>query len=1184
MKFSWEHLVAIAVAVVVVLLAWFSGPWLHLTGVNRAILSIGILVIGAAAIGGFLMWAASNQPPKPAASTGAPAPDGATSFGGASPTGVSGSPVASGDIDFLIREAEKKVAQARLGHGTKLSGLRQVFVLGEARSGKTEAVLHSGLDPELLAGHAYQEGAVVPTEAANFWFARKTVLIEAGANVVAEPRTWARLVRRLTSGGLKAIFSGKSQGERAAVVCVDCEKLAGTSTTDALATSSRFLRSRLEEMSQTLGSSFPVYVLFTRADRLPFFDDFVSTLSTEECSQILGVTLSAAAEPNTGVYAERETKRLSTAFNGLFHSLSDYRIELLSRETNTDRKPGIYEHPREFSKISKRAVQFLVDLCRPSQLRAGPFLRGFYFSGRRMVASAGVGASTTVVAGRSSLMVPAEPAANATTILRQEDLATGTATWQSATQFQPTESRKVPQWVFLSHIFSNVVLQDRAALGASGVSSRGDFWRRILFASAIVIGIVWIIGSLVSVFSNRSLEDGVLQAAQALQGSDSSCQQPSTDCLKRLDSLRTQLATLEGYGNDGPPLHLRWGLYSGGETYAQGSRIYFDHFFAQILAQSEYSMASTLRQLPSTPGPNDDYTAAYNTLKAYLITTSNPEKSTSDFLSPALLKNWPAGQNLDSNGQSISRAQFDFYANELKLQNPYSLQTDSQAREHAREYLNRFGAVPRIYAAMQNAAIKANPAVNFYKEHPDSSDVIRAVPEVSGAFTKVGWDFMQDAITHSDRYFQGEDWVLGGTNQAVTNRADLESQIRTMYQADFIKNWQNFVREAKVAGYGGSTDEIRKLKKLSANDSPLIALLCDVSQNTTGRSTGVDNEFKPVQTVAPSPACASAVPPSLIPYVGGLATFENCLETPAVPGAPGQPPSQPCVPVMSQTRLVVTAQVMPGIGVGLPSHIEQAVQQLLLAPIGVSGPVAEGPGGLCSSFSQLASKFPFNPRNSSQDVSLQDFDAFFNPVSGLLQKFVQSNQAVVSVQGAQYMLKAGSNAGWSPAFLGFLNNSHFLQQLLYPPATTGTAQLQYRFNVRATPPEAGITGESFTMNGLVLKYPGGSQTMSFTWPGAGAQEARISYRAGGGEDTDLLSQQGPWAIIKLLSIPGVKVTASSAAVSAEWHALQADGRTPLTLSGTGKPIVVRLDFDGGGGAPFALQAGNFSNLSCRVTR
>src|SRR5207302_803220 len=61
------------------------------------------------------------------------------------------------------------------------------------------------------------------------------------------------------------------------------------------------------------------------------------------------------------------------------------RLRLLPRESEPTRIPGAYEFPREFRKVRNMLVQFLVDIGRPSQLRASPFLRGFYFSGVRAV-------------------------------------------------------------------------------------------------------------------------------------------------------------------------------------------------------------------------------------------------------------------------------------------------------------------------------------------------------------------------------------------------------------------------------------------------------------------------------------------------------------------------------------------------------------------------------------------------------------------------------------------------------------------------------------------------------------------------------------------------------------------------------------------------------------------------------
>jgi type VI secretion system protein ImpL len=1183
MRFSWEHLAAIGGAVFVILVAWFSGSWFHVSGLDRAILSGGILVIGAACIAGFLLWVISKQPSRPLASIQAPSAA-AVAAVGVNPT-FARSALVSEDINVLIREAETKVKSARLGHGAKLTGLRVIFVLGEAGSGKTTAVLHSGLDPELLAGRVFQEGSVAPTPVANFWFARKSVLIEAGSGLFSEPRLWVRLVQRLSPRGLRSLFAGKSQGERAALVCFDCEKLSNKNSSEEVVASARFLRGRLEEMSSSLGSSFPVYVLFTRADRLPFFDEFVSTITNEESSQVLGATLPLASAPSTSVYAESETRRLTAAFQSLYLSLADHRPGLLSRERNAEKQAAVYEFPRQFRKVAKPAVQFLVDLCRPSQLRAGPFLRGFYFTGMRTVASSM--SSPTMIASRTSIMGQASAVSNATSILSPEELA-GMPPWQTGTQIQGTEGRKVSQSVLLSHIFSQILLQDRNALGASSIITKVNTWRRALLAIGMILSLVWILMLTVSYFSNRALESDFVQTAQNIRVSDSSSSQPpSPESLQQLETLRKSLAELTGYERNGAPLHLRWGLYSGHDFYPEARRVYFLRFRQLLFGQIQVAILDALRHLPSAPSPTDEYISNYDTLKAYLITTSNPDKSTPEFLSAVLQRYWAAGQNLDTTSQALARMQFNFYADELRSQNPYPSDTDVAARDHGRDYLNHFGAVPRIYTAMQNAAGKQHLPVNFYRERPDAIELIRSVPEVPGAFTKSGWDFMQDAIIHSDQYFRGEEWVLGSKSEAITNRSDLEAQLRAMYQADFIKDWQDFLKNAKVAPYGSQDDAIRKLKKLLANESPLLGLLCDASQNTTARSADIDASFRPVQQVAISPACASSVSPILIPYVAGLAKFENCLET-LVAAPPDQKDTQrqQCVSVMNEAKLVVTTQIIPGVGVDPVGHINQTVEQLLEAPIvfpGPTGPVGTGAKGLCDSFAAIASKYPFNPNYDAQDVSLQEFDAFFRPDNGALQRFIQGNQGVLVLQGSQYAPKPGVKMDWGTAFLPFLNRAHFIQQSLYAAGAAGPPQLQYRFNVRATLPEGGITGVTFTLNGQTLKYPGGSQSTAFTWPGTGSQEARISYQAGGGQETDLLSEHGPWAVIKLFSVPDAKVTSAGSSLSAEWHPLQADRHTPLTLSGSGKPIVVHLDFDGGIN-PFVLQGGYFSNLACRANR
>src|SRR5207249_11021510 len=125
----------------------------------------------------------------------------------------------------------------------------------------------------------------------------------------------------------------------------------------------------------------PVDYLYTKADLIPFFTDFDRKLTDDDAAQELGVTLPLRTGEDIGVYAEQESQRLTAAFHNLLLSLAGKRPDLLSRKHDSQKLGAIYEFPRELRKLQSPLVHFLVDLCRPSQMKATPFLRGFYFSG-----------------------------------------------------------------------------------------------------------------------------------------------------------------------------------------------------------------------------------------------------------------------------------------------------------------------------------------------------------------------------------------------------------------------------------------------------------------------------------------------------------------------------------------------------------------------------------------------------------------------------------------------------------------------------------------------------------------------------------------------------------------------------------------------------------------------------------
>ena len=240
------------------------------------------------------------------------------------------------------------------------------------------------------------------------------------------------------------------------------------------------MRARIEELSRELDIRLPVYVLFTKLDEMPFFDDFAAGISHEESSRIVGVTLRAAMPATTNAPAvgghEQGRKRLSAAFSSVFRSLADCRPALLSREANAEKQCRIYEFPREFRKSEKAFVAFLLELCRSNSFAAGPFLSGFYFTGRRFVSPT---ALSSTVMSTSTMIFSAGglPAANATTILRVEELSP--AGGEAAAQ-ESLMARRVPQWLFLNHLVSDALLQDQSALNVSKKRIRVPFLRRFL--------------------------------------------------------------------------------------------------------------------------------------------------------------------------------------------------------------------------------------------------------------------------------------------------------------------------------------------------------------------------------------------------------------------------------------------------------------------------------------------------------------------------------------------------------------------------------------------------------------------------------------------------------------------------------------------------------------------------------
>jgi type VI secretion system protein ImpL len=1068
-----------------------------------------------------------------------------------------------GELDQVFREAQAKLAASKLPGGTRIGQLPAFLLLGNTGASKTSVILHSGLETELLSGHLYQNDNVIPTPAVNIWFSSGSLFIEAGGKLLGSADDWKQLVRKMAPG--RRVFGSAAQAARAVVVFYDCEAFLQPSPQESAATAARLLRARLGEIAETLGIHLPVYVLFSKMDRLPFFAEYVRNFSNDEACQVLGMTLPMRTG-RPGIYAEEETARLTGCFESLFRSLAENRPEFLARENDAGKLPATYEFPREFRKIRPAVVQFLLDLCRPSQLSIGPFLRGFYFTGVRPI----------IITETAPAKPVAQPASLDVVSGATQFLRTGIPlpSAQAAAASPSVSSRRVPQWMFLARLFHDVLLADRVAQGASAGSIKTNTLRRVLLGSAAGLCLLISIGFTWSFLQNRALEGRVRAAATGVATPiPAGAGLASVDSLRKLDDLRQSLGTLDVYRHEGAPWSYRWWLYSGDALYGPARRVYFARFRQLLLGPTQNNIVENLGRLPAAPGPEYEYGPTYDALKAYLITTSNHDKSTRAFLPPVLLKWWTGNRKVDPERTALAQKQFDFYAGELQEENPFSSDNDAAAVGSARRYLAQFAGTERVYKFILEEANKNNRPLSFSREYPGAAPVAVDPYEVPGAFTKGGWDFVtKDALPHADRYFAGEQWVLGTQERPQIDRAKLEQDLRTRYAADFVKEWSAYIRAAKLVPYTDVKDAAQKLGRITSSDSPLLALFALASQNTVVDDPAVSGPLQPFQAIVPGDSKGRLIAPPNQNYVNALEMLRIPLEK--VTGQPDDPVAAQTLTSADQARLAAR-QVAQSFGPNGDADIKTASAKLLEDPItGVeekikgAGPAELNAGGkaLCSQFRTLFSKFPFDPRSKSE-ASLSELNMVFAKPDGALWAFYEKSlQKLLVKQANRYVPAPSATVMLTQKFVDFFNTAAGFSDALYPPGATDPA---FTYTVAPGPSE-GLQGISLRIDGQTFTYNlGGSATpQKFMWQGSGVHEVKGDLRAGNTEFGWWNPTTGQWSLFHL--ILGARQRPPK---GLEWPVLVGGGQQ-LTVDG--KPVTVRLEIDLAAAAPLLSPA----SLAC----
>jgi type VI secretion system protein ImpL len=746
-----------------------------------------------------------------------------------------GDDIFSQELGLLVTEANRRLVGTlppnQRGEQPTVATLPLYLVIGGEGSGKTSAILNSGLEPRLLAGEATRDGNVIPTRLCNLWFAEGAVFADISGRVLTqETENWERALRFFSQPTRiprwKQILLGRRSRSnlKGMVLVCDTSQFARSNDPQRMAAFARTLGDRLQVAGTVLQREFPVYVVFSKCDGIQYFPEFFAHLSEPEGRRLLGATLPSLKVRNDSadIYADREGKRLIEYFNRLYMSLAEKRLVFLAREDDAAKKSTAYEFPRELKKLRGDVVQFLLDVFRPNPLQAGPRLRGFYLSGQRWVARNLIPAADATMGGFT--VVPKR--ADATVFFG--------ASAQPGPARPVAVSSGIAKWVFLTDLFHNVILKDREGYVAPPVNPRDRDYRNIAFAGAGALLLLLCLLWANSWRRNRDLLNDVQGAAQHVHmyRADSTS---IGDALADLDTLRTPLATLLQYERHGAPLSYRWGLYAGHDATESLSDLYFDRFRKLFMDPTLTSLTSRFLQLDPTAPVRDNI---YDLLKAYRMVTSGECKPDAQFLSNSLLPIWSNIVSISpSDDGALADRQIQFYISELLIRNPYeqTIPENNKALAIARNYLRELNGPDKIFRALVERLNRSHQGDALSSYAPNFGEVLTGPNMVDAAYTHDGWIAMMDNIRQHKIDSADEPCVVGkqSDNSASSFTGENERAITALYVDNYIQRWRLFVGAHHVEPFRGSGDAAQKLRVLADNNrSPLLELVYMTSHNT----------------------------------------------------------------------------------------------------------------------------------------------------------------------------------------------------------------------------------------------------------------------------------------------------------------------------------------------------------------
>ncbi|MDB5376350.1 MAG: ImcF domain protein, partial [Rubritepida sp.] len=695
------------------------------------------------------------------------------------------------ELRAKLTDALAKLKAATGGKGTYLYDLPWYAIIGPPGSGKTTALLNSGLEFPLAEGRV---GGVGGTRFCDWWLTERAVMIDTAGRYTTQDSDagtdkagWERFLDLVKKNRPRQPLNG-------VLVAFGVDMLSRLDATQREA-HARSVRRRIKELETRLGQRLPVYFIVTKTDLLPGFIEFFDDLDKTTREQVWGFTFPVGNTPEGAV------TQFGQEFKGLSDRLMVRLIERLQTERGPQQRALIAGFPTQLASLESSLKEFAQAAFGGSKLDPAPLLRGVYFTSGTQE-----GTPLDRLAGalsRSFGLDPSRPAA----IMGQKGRA-----------------------YFLTRLLKDVVFNEaRLAANDRGLESR----RRLVQIGSWAAALLLVLGGGIWGWTAIHAESGRSERLAAAVGAaeQSGAAAPldrvrSPDLAPILAYLEATKALPPAAAGEGPPFGLSQGemLQAGAES-AYG-RALNRVLLPRLLARLEQQIREGIQR--------PDY--LYEAVRVYLMLGKQGPMDRS------LIKEWFALDWQAAFPGAVNQPGRDALGRHLDALLAGALATyplDGALVDQARRVFSRLPMAQRVYARLRTLADNTpgwapaqalGAAGQRYFVRPSGRPLTEGVPgffTVNGLYAAVLPRLPQAALEAAS-----ESWVLG-PEAATAGAGDprrLEADVLALYAADYVRAWEAMLQDLVLPPVVGLNASAEALNLLGAPNSPMKDLLRGIAR------------------------------------------------------------------------------------------------------------------------------------------------------------------------------------------------------------------------------------------------------------------------------------------------------------------------------------------------------------------